>query len=70
MNVPLGMRTSNVLTASLVLGQQRYSQPAQQQAFFEQLEARLQGLPGVEALALSDSLAAWRSNQNNDLLAH
>ncbi len=56
MNVPLGMRTSNVLTASLVLGQQRYSQPAQQQAFFEQLETRLQGLPGVEALAISDSL--------------
>ena len=56
MNVPLGMRTSNVLTASLVLGQQRYSQPAQQQAFFEQLEARLQGLPGIEALAISDSL--------------
>jgi len=40
----------------LVLGQQRYSQPAQQQAFFEQIEARLQGLPGVEALATSDSL--------------
>ena len=56
MNVPLGMRTSNVLTASLVLGQQRYSQPAQQQAFFEQLETRLEGLPGVEALAISDSL--------------
>jgi hypothetical protein len=56
MNVPLGMRTSNVLTASLVLGQQKYSQPAQQQAFFERLEARLQGLPGVEGLAISDSL--------------
>jgi putative ABC transport system permease protein len=56
MNVPLGMRTSNVLTANLVLGQQRYSQSAQQQAFFEQLEMRLQGVPGVEALAISDSL--------------
>jgi len=56
MSVPLGMRASNVLVASLVLGQQRYSQPAQQQAFFEQLETRLQRLPGVEALAISDSL--------------
>jgi putative ABC transport system permease protein len=56
MNVPLGMRTSNVLTANLVLGQQRYSQSAQQQAFFEQLEMRLHGVPGVEALAISDSL--------------
>ena len=45
-----------MLTANLVLGQQRYSQPAQQQAFFEQLETRLQGVPGVEALAISDSL--------------
>jgi putative ABC transport system permease protein len=56
LNVPLGMRTSNVLTANLLLGQQRYSQPAQQLSFFEELEARLQRLPGVEALAISDSL--------------
>lgn len=56
LNVPLGMRTQQVLTASLVLGQQRYPGPAQQQAFFEEVEARLLRLPGVEALAISDSL--------------
>jgi putative ABC transport system permease protein len=56
LNVPLGMQTANVLTVNLVLGQQRYSKPGQQQAFFEQLEARIQGLPGVETLAISDSL--------------
>ena len=68
MNVPLGMRTSNVLTASLVLGQQRYSQPAQQQAFFEQLEARLQGLARCRSTGDLGFTAACRSNQNHDLL--
>jgi len=55
-NLPLGMRTESVLTASLVLGQQRYAQPAQRLAFYEEVEKRLRRLPGVTALALSDSL--------------
>ena len=53
---PLGMNTQNVTTAELTLGQQKYSQPAQRLAFFEQLESRVKQLPGISALALSDSL--------------
>ncbi|HEU5453206.1 MAG TPA: ABC transporter permease [Terriglobales bacterium] len=52
---PMGFTTSHVLTANIVLGQ-RYAQAPQQRAFWEQLEQRLQRLPGVSALALSDSL--------------
>jgi predicted permease len=52
----LGMDTQNVVTAGLTLGQQKYPQPVQRLAFFEELERRLQQLPGVAASGLSDSL--------------
>ncbi|HKW68621.1 MAG TPA: ABC transporter permease [Terriglobales bacterium] len=55
-NQPLGMRTESLLLAEVTLGQQRYPQPEQQLAFFDQLEARLRRLPGVTEIALSDSL--------------
>jgi hypothetical protein len=53
---PLGMNTQNIVTAELTLGQQKYSEPAQRLVFFEQLESRLKQLPGISAVALSDSL--------------
>ena len=55
-SVPTGMETENVLTEAIALGGYRYPQAAQQIAFFTELEARLKRLPGVTALALSDSL--------------
>jgi putative ABC transport system permease protein len=54
-NQPLGLRTS-VLTSTVTLGQKSYAEPASQLAFFEELERRLRGIPGVTQLALSDSL--------------
>lgn len=53
---PLGMNTQNVVTAELTLGQQKYAEPNQRLAFFEELERKLKQLPGVAAVALSDSL--------------
>jgi putative ABC transport system permease protein len=53
---PLGMNTQNVVTAEITLGRQRYPEPAQRLAFFEQVEGRLKQLPGLSATALSDSL--------------
>ena len=55
-NQPLGMRTDSVLTASVTLGQQSYSEPARRLSFFEELESRLRRIPGVAQLAVSDSL--------------
>ena len=55
MNVSLGMRSDNIVTAQISMGQ-RDRQPAARAAFFEQLEQRLAQLPGVEAVAVSDSL--------------
>jgi predicted permease len=53
--VPLGIRTDHVVTAQIQLGN-RYQQPAQQAAFFRELEERLTRVPGVEHLAISDSV--------------
>jgi predicted permease len=55
-NEPLGMETDHVLTSSIVLGQQRYRDVSQRLSFFEELERRLQRVPGVDAVAISDTL--------------
>jgi putative ABC transport system permease protein len=55
-NVPTGIETQKVLTETIALADYRYPNPPQQIAFFTELEARLKHLPGVTAVALSDSL--------------
>ncbi len=55
LSVSLGMRTDRVVTAQMVLGP-RYRSAAERAAFYEQLEARLQRLPGIDSVTLSDSL--------------
>ncbi|HEY1945404.1 MAG TPA: ABC transporter permease [Bryobacteraceae bacterium] len=53
---PLGMEPERVVSATFVLGAHRYREPAAQDAFYRQLESRLQNTPGIRAFALSDSL--------------
>ena len=55
-NQSLGMHTRSVLTASIALGRQRYQTAQQQMQFFLHAEAAVRRLPGVTALALSDTL--------------
>jgi putative ABC transport system permease protein len=55
-SVPLGMSTSGLLAATISLGEASYADPQRQQAFFEQLEARLRRIPGIDSLAVTDSL--------------
>jgi predicted permease len=55
-NQSLGMQTRSVLTASIALGRQRYQTAQQQMQFFQQAEAAARRLPGVTAVALSDTL--------------
>ena len=54
--VPLGMSTSGLLAATISLGEAGYPDPPRQQAFFERLESRLRGVPGIDSLAVTDSL--------------
>jgi putative ABC transport system permease protein len=53
---PLGFQAQGVVISNIALGLQQYSQPAQQMAFYDALEARVRQLPDVTAVAVSDSL--------------
>jgi putative ABC transport system permease protein len=53
--VPLGMETSHIITAEITLGHS-YSQSSAASEFFARLETGLRTLPGVTAVAVSDSL--------------
>jgi len=53
---PLGMQTDHVVTARFVLGRQGYSRDEQQLAFFNELERRVAAAPGVESMAITDSM--------------
>ncbi len=50
------MDAKSVITAGLDLAPYRYPDSAKQLAFFSQLESRLEQMPGVTALGLSDTL--------------
>jgi putative ABC transport system permease protein len=55
-SVSIGLETQHLVTAQISLGQYRYPDAPQQLAFFHKLEARLSQIPGVELVALSNSL--------------
>lgn len=52
----LGVRTSNILTAYVELPAARYPDVQAEVAFFDRLTTRLKAIPGVDSVALSDSL--------------
>jgi putative ABC transport system permease protein len=52
----LGVKPANILTAAVRLPLARYAGPRAQTIFFDRLAARLKGLPGVDSVALADSL--------------
>src|SRR5215469_9505101 len=53
--IPLGMDTNNLVTAEITLGR-AFGQPQSSAEFFDRLETGLRNLPGVTAVAVSDSL--------------
>ena len=67
-SVWLGLRPDGVTAAHFVLGP-RYAPPAARAAFYEQLEARLGRLPGVESVALSDSLPPGGTPRSQPIFA-
>jgi putative ABC transport system permease protein len=52
----LGIHPRAILTASITLGRQSYDTDQKQMQFFTQAEAALRRLPGISAVAISDSL--------------
>jgi predicted permease len=55
-NVDPGFDPNNVLTLRVDLSRQKYNTPEKASNFFEQLETRVAGLPGVEAVGLITDL--------------
>jgi predicted permease len=53
---PLGFNTQSTITAEFTLGEQKYSTARQRLAFYEEVERRISELPGIDAVALTDSL--------------
>ena len=64
-NVDPGFDPNNVLTMRIDLPRQKYDSPEKTSNFFQQLETRVEGLPGVEAVGLVTELPL--SGQPNDM---
>jgi len=64
-NVDPGFDPNNVLTMRIDLPRQKYDTPEKTSNFFEQLETRVAGLPGVEAVGLITELPL--SGQPSDM---
>jgi putative ABC transport system permease protein len=68
-SVSLGMDTERILTAQVDLPEYRYPHATQQLQFFQSLQSRLERLPGISALALSDTLPPSGGSQATFLSA-
>jgi putative ABC transport system permease protein len=55
-NVNAGLRAEQVVTADITVGLARYPNAQSRQEFFETLASRLRPMPGVEAVAISDTV--------------
>lgn len=56
--VSLGMRTANVLTMTVPLGERKYPERADGVAFTDRLTERLASLPDVESFTIASGLPA------------
>ena len=66
-NLDLGWRPDGLLTGQLGLQGERYAAPPQRLAFYRQLEERLLAIPGVQHVALSNSMPVWGFNSSGDV---
>ena len=57
LSVDTGFDSANVITMRIVLPASNYADKAKATAFWQALEQRVRGLPGIEAVAVADDLA-------------
>jgi predicted permease len=67
--VPLGIQSDHVVTAQFTLGRQRYGEMVKQIQFFDELERRLRALPGVETVAITNSVPPMGGTRGRPLAA-
>lgn len=63
-----GFEANNLLTMNIALPRQKYSQPQQANAFFDQLAERIKTLPGVKSVGGIDPLPFSNSNVSTSFL--
>ena len=68
-NQPLGMSTESTITAEVTLGRAMYPSPGDRLAFFENMEQRLRRIPGVEEVAIAESLPPLGNSMGSMLYA-
>jgi putative ABC transport system permease protein len=66
-DVPVGIDTSQVLSASIALPQAAYPDAAAMRGFWSRALERLAAIPGVEAVAFADSRPPRELEQENDV---
>src|SRR5262249_4281335 len=64
-NTPLGFNPQNVLAAEITLGNAKYKEQSQADAFFKALLEKVSRVPGVTAAALSDDPPFINSEDGN-----
>jgi putative ABC transport system permease protein len=64
-NVSPGFDANNVVTMRINLPEKKYASPEKPRSFFEQLQTRINGLPGVESVGMISELPL--SGQLNDM---
>jgi predicted permease len=57
----MGVDTSNLLVGSVDLPSSRYASADEKRVFFDRLTPRLQAMPGVDSVAVAESLPSWGS---------
>jgi predicted permease len=63
-----GWRPDGLLTASVALPGRSYAGDEQRLAFYDRLAERVRELPGVEGVALADSLPIWSYNRSTNVV--
>jgi putative ABC transport system permease protein len=62
-NADIGVNTAGILAGSVDLPAAKYSSAEQKIAFFDALIGRLQATPGVESVAMAETLPSWGSSK-------
>jgi putative ABC transport system permease protein len=60
-NADIGVKTQNILVTLLSLPPSRYPGADAQISFYDRLKMRLEAIPGVESVAIAESIPTWGS---------
>jgi len=62
-NADMGVNTTNVLIGSVNLPTDKYLRPEPRISFYDRLKTRMEAIPGVESIAMADTLPSWNARR-------